>query len=845
MQLAGSDPRRSLSLARALVRDPRAGPRLRGTAYWAAALASLQLGELAEARRFLHEGRAVARRAGLHALGGEMAATAANLWFQAGRLDRAMAEIAKGLATAHEIDAPGALAALHGQKAYLLFRIGRYEEGCAETEAVMAQLGRLPPDEASAHLARALSNRGIARCYRGEHDESRRDLATALELHRRRGADVLAAQTLHNLGFAATQRGDVPEALSRFEEALLAYLELGLPPQQLLADRAELLTKARLLPEARQAAAEAAEAFEQAGLHSEAAEALLVLAEACLAEGDLPAAVAAGEQAAAAFARQGRHRLVSLGGDIARRAFRLTCPEGALEERLASARQSAAALQQAGRPAAALRARVEAAKCALGLGRLEEVVSLLEQEGARAGAQPPAEAAAVSHRRGLLAAARGRRRAALSALAAGMEAAFEQASELKLMSGRLGHGAELAELSDTALSLLLEGDGGPEALLEWVEWGRALANGGAGPAPKRASCEELLGSLGGSTLLELVAHRGRLLALAGRREALSRADIAPLAEVEKAAASFHLALSELVRPLGRRNRGAMAELFTRSLAELTEHLAGPLERLLAAVGGDEGPLFLVPAGSLHDLAWGLLHPFADRAVVLGPGCFLERPPRQQKREVLLVAGPDLAAGAAEVAELAALYEKAQVRLLAGPAASREAVLAALGRAEVVHLAVHGRFRADNPFLSSFALADGELSLLEMARAEPPPSPAVVVLSACDAGRVLSQASEELAGPVPGLLGFEGGQVIAAVAPVADIEMRAVSLLLHGELAAGSPPAAALLAVRRATGGGVLSEKELAEGGEEVARRLSAGALVCHGPSFPPGTSGEMLGESRA
>ncbi len=842
VQLAHSDPQRALGLSRAIAKDRRQGAELRATALWAAALASIQLGALHEARTFLDEGRALVEAAGLHELRGEMAATAANLWFHAQRLDRAFLEIQEGLAAAEAASAPRALAALHGQVASFYFRLGRYEAGWAESERALGELAELPAAGAATLRARILSNRGLALCYRSIHEEARRDLAEALELNRQQGAAVLAAQLLHNLGFAATQRGDLAEALTRFEEAHLAYLELGLPVHRLLADRAELLIKARLVPEARQAATEAAEAFEQAGLAFEATEALLTFAEACLADEDLDAAVMASEQAGAAFSRQGRPHLAALAVEVSRRAFRLSLPPEALESRLVSAASSATALEAAGWPSAGLRARVEAARLALRLGRLEEVASLTAQQERTEPA--PAEEALCLHRAALRLAAGGDRDGALSKLAAGMEAAFHQASELKALSGQLGHGAELAELAETALGLLLEAGGEPGVVLEWVEWARALANAAPGRAPLLRPVGQLLSELGEATLLELVAHRGRLLALAAGGAGLLLEEIGPLAAIEKASASIHLALGELVRPPGRRSRAGMAELFLRSRAELESRLSKPLRALLDAVetGGEE--LFLVPAGSLHDLAWGLLPVFEQRAVVLGHGCEPARPTGAFGEEILLVAGPGLEKAADEVARLAALYGDEPVRLLQAGSATRENVLAALGRAKVIHLAVHGRFRADNPFLSSFELSDGPLSLLEMSSTRPVPRPLVVVLSACDAGRVVSHASEELAGPVPGLLGFEGGHVIAPVAPVADRAMSELSGLLHGNLAGGRPPGLALAKSRRRSAGGLeLTEPELVSGSSQVVTALSAGALVCHGPSPRSGSRGQMLGES--
>ena len=94
----------------------------------------------------------------------------------------------------------------------------------------------------------------------------------------------------------------------------------------------------------------------------------------------------------------------------------------------------------------------------------------------------------------------------------------------------------------------------------------------------------------------------------------------------------------------------------------------------------------------------------------------------------LIAGPELAHAESEVEALAELYRAAET--LVGDDASATRCLAELARADVGHLACHGSFRADNPLFSTLTLADGPLTVYDLARCRPLPK--TLVLSACNA-----------------------------------------------------------------------------------------------------------------
>src|SRR5207253_9725347 len=93
------------------------------------------------------------------------------------------------------------------------------------------------------------------------------------------------------------------------------------------------------------------------------------------------------------------------------------------------------------------------------------------------------------------------------------------------------------------------------------------------------------------------------------------------------------------------------------------------------------------------------------------------------------------------------------------------VLAAMERAELVHVAADGHFRADSPQFSSLLLADGPLTVYDIECVQRVPR--TVVLSSCDAAPVEVRAGDELLGVAAALLGLGVRTVVAPVFSVPD------------------------------------------------------------------------------
>lgn len=153
-----------------------------------------------------------------------------------------------------------------------------------------------------------------------------------------------------------------------------------------------------------------------------------------------------------------------------------------------------------------------------------------------------------------------------------------------------------------------------------------------------------------------------------------------------------------------------------------------------------------------------------------------------------VAGAELPQVADELAAVAAVHgPRAALRL------DEQATLAALAAeapsADVLHLACHGRFRADNPAFSCLQLGDGPLTMQDVRalrlRAR------LVVLSACETGLSRMAPGDELLGLVRAFTLAGAGAVMASLWPVDDGATALLLADMHQALRDGAAPAHAL------------------------------------------------------
>src|SRR5579859_3533076 len=690
--------------------------------------------------------------------------------------------------------------------------------------------------------ARACTARALVHLARGAARRAESDLARADHLYAASSQTVEVAFTWHNRGLVAYRSGDLPAALACLDEAGQRYRRLAVPLLELAIDRCAVLLAAGLPGDAL-AEADAALGGDGrgGGRAARRAELLLASARAALAAGEPGLASTRAQAARRLFTAQGRQWWRTHAALLLLQARCASRPPSA--RLLRQGTQVAAVLDLLGSGEAA-QARLLAGQLAHALGRPVEADAHL-----RAAARNRyRRVTALARAQGWLAEAvradaAGDRRRLLAACGRGLAILDEHqltlgASELRAQA--TAHGAELAALAQRAALRT----GRPRLMLSWSERWRATAlaipparpaddaelqadltalrdvtgrleraRAGGDPAAHfqreqlrleasvrarvlrsrhdgrgggwRFSTEEFLGSLGDTTLVQIVAIGGDLHTLicgAGRVRHLRGG------RAEEAATEVDLARFGLRRLAHRRGagggRGALASL------EATGHR---LETILLGRAGrylGNGPVVVVPPGRLHAVPWALLPALRDRVISVAPSAraWLQAravvPPG--RAAPVFVQGPGLGTGS-EIPALAADYPDATV-LGSGTATARR-VLAALDGAGLAHIAAHGNFQAGSPLFSSLRMDDGPLTVYDLERLHR--APYQVIFSSCDSGVLAPAGADELLGLAHCLAPLGTAGLVASVVPVNDQATAALMTALHKHLRGGASLARAL------------------------------------------------------
>ncbi|MGK3939608.1 CHAT domain-containing protein [Streptomyces caeruleatus] len=687
--------------------------------------------------------------------------------------------------------------------------------------------------------ARALTLRATVHLALGAVERADADFTAAEALWDTTGQEHDKADVVESRGLAAYRSGDVPAALRLLDEAQERYAKLGTPTFMLTIRRCEVLMAAGLAPEALAEADAAIKVLDGIGGQStRKAELLLAAARAARHAGDAHTAIARADMAVRLFAGQRRTwwethaRLVLIEARVAagRGSGRLVADAAAVADRLASF----------GAPAAP-EASLLAGRIALGLGWREDARRHLEVAARSRHSGPPLARMTGWAARALWARAVGTDRQVLEACRRGLDVLDDHRTTLgasELRARATAQGAELAGLAARA-SLA---SGGPRRLLVWSERWRATVLSAPPTRPPAdpallsgltafreiaARAEEarmegrpvptlereqrrlereirsrtlhirgdapgdgyrfdpgrLLERLGDDVrLVELAVLDGRVQVLLCAQGRVRRFEGGLLADAEREAEHVQAGLRRLAHP-GAEARLPVVEAAGRRLEEL---LLGP-----AAARLGSGPVVVVPPGRLHQVPWALLPSLRDRVFSVSPSASSwlrarETPPPAHGGQVL-VRGPGLATGGAEVPELAALYGSATV--LEHDDARVPRVLEELDGAALAHIAAHGAFRADSPLFSSLRMADGPLIVHDFERLDR--SPYRIILSCCDTARFASVGADELLGLVTALLPLGTAGVVACSAPVNDEAVVPLMLTLHKGLSAGASMAEAL------------------------------------------------------
>jgi len=822
LDLVPTDPRRARATAESVLATPSADPKEQVIARRALGMAVRELHDFTGAAGHLRRAVTLAERRGLELLGAEARMSLALVLDDLGRPAEALRAIDEALAVLTGL--PRARARM--QQALILHRMGRDDEALAGYRAVLAVFRRYGD---GVWQARTLVNRGIVHAYQGNFTLAQADMHSAAEFFAAGGHAAALAQVQHNLGFVFAQAGDVPAALEWYGRSDDYFRRNG-SPGVILADRAEVLLSASLLPEAAEIAAAAAEASAKTRVPGPLAQARLLQARIALATGDPSAATRTARSARRAFLRQDRTNWA----ELARYAEALARPTHR------KVRSAAAALEATGWTVPQWDAWLDAAELAIKAGDLEAArIDLERAQGARkrgAGRQR----ARAWHVEALLRLAHGDRPGAKRAAATGLREVDAYRASLGATELRIRGGASVAaELATLRLRMALQ-EGRPAEALTWAE--RARANALRMPPTKPAAAEvaaplaelrrvaaelsavptdqrraarllrrqrvleeqirratwrtrgsglveptvplaDLATALDDRALVEILNVDGDLHALLVIDGRVRHRALGPLAAIADEVHALRFALRRLV--LGQGNRRSAQGALAHAVHRLNETLLVPLSDAI----GERG-LVLAPTGVLHALPWPLLPSCAGRALTVTPAATLwHRAATAPSVDgpTVLVAGPQPPQAPAEVATLAALMPG--VIVLSGSRSRTRSVLEALNGARIGHVATHGEFRADNPLFSHLLMADGPLTVHDLSTMEQ--APELLVLSACDTGLSAVHPGDELMGLSAALLGLGTRTIIATIGPVDDEVTGTFMIDVYRRLGAGAAPAVAL------------------------------------------------------
>ncbi|MFF8588758.1 CHAT domain-containing protein [Streptomyces althioticus] len=836
LPLVFAAPNEALTKAESVLRD-RPEPLHASVAHQVIGIWQRDFGDMRLALRHLRRARDWAARAGSADREADVLATLGVALVHSGRTRQGLDALGRGVqrGTGHT------RARVLFRRAYSWWVLGHHREALEDVRRavpVLRQAGDV------IWTARALTLRATVHLALGAVERAEADFASAEDLWAVTDQEHDKADAVESRGLAAFRSGDVPAALRLLDEAEERYAKLGTPTFMLSIRRCEVLMAAGLAAEALAEADTAiAELDSIGGQSTRKAELLLAAARAARQADDPATATARAGLAVRLFAGQRRAwweahaRLVLTGARHAagKRSGRLVRDAAAAER-----------LVELGAPAAP-EAFLLAGRIALDLGRTADAERHLAVAARSRRNGPPLARMTGWAAQALRARAAGSTRGVLEACRRGLDVLDDHrmtlgASELRARA--TAQGAELAALAQQAALR----SGGPRRLLVWSERWRATAlsapptrppadpellshmtayreiaaraeearmegrpvpalereqrrlerairsrtlhmRGEAHGDDTRFDVGRLLERLGdGVRLVELAVVDGRVQVLLCGQSRVRRFEAGLLAAAETEAEHVQAGLRRLAHP-GAQARLPVVEAAGRRLEEL---LLGP-----AAAHLGDGPVVIVPPGRLHRVPWALLPSLRERVVSVSPSASSwlrareTRPPRGGRQ--VLVRGPGLATGGAEVTRLADRYRGATV--LEHRDATVPRVLTELDGAGLAHIAAHGTFRTDGPLFSALRMADGPLIVHDFERLGR--SPYRIILSCCDTARFATVGADELLGLVTALLPLGTAGVVACSAPVNDAAVVPLMLALHEGLAKGLPLPEALRDARSA------------------------------------------------
>jgi tetratricopeptide (TPR) repeat protein len=732
----------------------------------------------------------------------------------------------------------------------VLLMLGLHREALADLNAAIAA-SRAAGDQL--WEARGLDYRGWSHLALGAVHRATADLQRAEALFTASGQDLESADATEHRGVLALRIGDLPAALTCFDDAADRLSELGTMSADLSIHRCDALLAAGLPQEALVEAEAALQQLDEVrGSSAKRAELLLSSATCALAAGRPEPALERAAEASRLFDQQDR------------RWWRAHAQLVLVRARFAAGPATDAMLREAKRCARELAAfssaevplaRLLAGRIALALGRTAAAEEHLAAAAAGRRSGPALSRAVAWLAEALRAEAAGDARQLMHACRRGLDVIDEHRGVLgssELRAQGTAHGTELALLGQrhalrrrqwrlllawserwraSALEVppVLPPDDRRSqadlaalrdvtsrlttALAEGLATGalhrersrleravrtRALRTRGPGPAPAATGdfdVAALLAELGDNRLVELVDTDGQLQVLVCGGGTVRRFTAG---RTEQVARDVEFARATLTRLAYRMSVTAPEQALTR-LARLGD----TLNRSLLGEAGQhlgDGEVIVVPPGRLHAVPWSLLTDLRDRVLTVAPSATLWLRARSRKPApgpagpVILVHGPGLSTEAAEVPTLAAQYAgDPNVTVLGGGNATANRVLTAIDGARLAHIAAHGTFRADSPLFSALALDDGPLTVYDLERLRR--APAQIVLSSCDSAVAAPAGTDELLGLASALIPLGTTGIVASVVPVNDAAVIDLMAALHQHLRSGAGLAEALQKAR--------------------------------------------------
>jgi tetratricopeptide (TPR) repeat protein len=842
LPLAYSRPREALARARAVL-DGRPGPYDASVAHQAASIVLREFGDVGAGVRESRAALRLARRTGSVEREADVLASLGLALVYAGRtlagltaLDRAV-QRSTGVVAARVLTRRGAV----------LWTLGRYPAALEDLRRAVVVLRRA---DDPLWTARALNNRALVYLGLGLTNRADADLVSAARLFSEAGQELEAIYPVFHRAVVAFASGDLPAALAFLDAAAPSFWRLKVPTTSLHIDRCAVLLAAGLAQDALAEAVAAVTEMERIrGRSTKKAELLLMAANCALAAAQPQAAQDWAQSAYRLFRSQ---RSTWWQAHAARLLVQARYEAGPVAPALLRQASRAAARLDALGAGDAAQAHLLAGRVALRLGRHEHAERHLG-----AVAQTRRRGPALSRVSGWLgealrAEAAERPGPMLAACRRGLDVLDEHrltlgASELRAQA--TVHGAELAVLAQRHAARA----GRPRLLLTWSERWRATALAvpvvrpladaelnaslaalrtvtrkleevpaqgqqstslqreqqrlerevrasslrsqsvqSSGQAP--FSPVDLLDRLGPAVLIEIVDIDGSLYVLTCGNGRVRQFSAGRVSDAVRAGDFARFALRRLARSRAGDDPASALSVLAAAGPRLQQALLGPAVRHLG-----DGPIVIVPTGTLHPMPWALLPALSDRVVSVVPsaGAWMRAAaaPAPRQRHVTLARGPGLASEGAEVPLIAPFYD--DVTVLTGAEATAEKVLYALDGAWLGHVAAHGKFRSDSPLFSSLHMHDGPLTVYDFERLHR--APYRLVLSSCDSGVLAPAGANELLGLVSSLLPLGTAGIIAAIVQLNDQAVVPIMVDLHRHLRSGKTLAESLYRVRRELG----------------------------------------------